>query len=284
MHIEQLTLQHRALLDRNLKQMGQGLSDYSFANLYLFRNTHNHELIFENNEIFVRGKTYDGFTYIMPTRNIHEIDIKLIKSMLQYADFLFPIPQKSTDHFTGDEFGQSFNQDESDYIFDISKMVTYAGNKLHKKHNLLNQFVQGYEHHAYPLIPEQINFAREILEQWQDTSAEDKQNTDYFACLEALELNEQLVLCGMIYYVGKEPAGFVLGEELTEEMFDLKFVKAKKKFKGIYQYLYNDFAKLLPKKYRYFNFEEDLGTQSLRMAKSSYNPCCKLLKYRISSR
>lgn len=284
MYTEKITLQHRALLDESLKFIGQGLSDYSFANLYLFRNTHDHELIFENSEIFVRGKTYDGFTYIMPTRNIQEIDIKLIKNMLQYADFLFPIAQKNLDYFTSDEFQQSFNQDESDYIYDISSMVTYAGNKLHNKHNLLNQFVQGYEHHSYPLIPEQIDSAREILEQWQVNCGEDKRNTDYYACLEALQLNEQLALCGMIYYVGKEPAGFVLGEELTEDMFDLKFVKAKKKFKGIYQYLYNDFAKLLPKKYLYFNFEEDLGTQSLRIAKSSYKPCCKLIKYRISSR
>lgn len=284
MHIEQITLQHRALLDKSLKHIGQGLSDYSFANVYLFRDTHNHELVLENSEIFVRGKAYDGFTYIMPTRNIQEIDIKLIKNMLQYADFLFPIAQKNLDCFTSDEFQQSFNQDESDYIYDISSMVTYAGNKLHNKHNLLNQFVQGYEHHSYPLIPEQIDSAREILEQWQVNCGEDKRNTDYYACLEALQLTEQLSLCGMIYYVGKEPAGFVLGEELTEDIFDLKFVKAKKKFKGIYQYLYNDFAKLLPKKYLYFNFEEDLGTQSLRIAKSSYKPCCKFIKYRISNR
>jgi uncharacterized protein len=254
MRIEPLGLQHQSLLAKKLKTVGMGLSDYSFANLYLFRKSHAHELIFDNNEIFVRGMTYDGFYYLMPTKNPGDIDSECLKNMLKNADFLFPIPAAWLDFFSGNHFQKTFLEADSDYIYTISQMVSYAGNKLHKKRNLLNQFLQSYEHQAYPLIPEQLNAAKEILEQWQEQSGKDKQSTDYYPCLEALNLNEQLVLCGMIYYVGKEPAGFVLGEELTSDMFDIKFAKAKKKFKGIYQYLYNDFAKLLPEKYAYFNF------------------------------
>lgn len=57
MKIEKLSLLHRKLSDKPLKDIGMGLSDYSFVNLYLFRQIHSNEIIFDNREMFVRGKT-----------------------------------------------------------------------------------------------------------------------------------------------------------------------------------------------------------------------------------
>ena len=45
--------------------------------------------------------------------------------------------------------------------------------------------------------------------------------------------------------------------------------------------MYNHFAKILPKKYAFLNFEQDLGKLALRIAKSSYDPDRILKKYRI---
>jgi len=73
-----------------------------------------------------------------------------------------------------------------------------------------------------------------------------------------------------------------LGEELNQEMFVLNFAKAKKRFKGIYQYMYNNIANLLPQRYKYFNFEEDLGKEPLKVAKSSYIPDALLKKFRVA--
>ena len=93
-----------------------------------------------------------------------------------------------------------------------------------------------------------------------------------------------MVMCGGIYYVEDEPAAFFLGEEIKDDMFVICFAKALKKFKGIYQYMYNNIAKILPDKYKYFNFEEDLGSQALKLAKSSYSPQIMLKKYRVSAK
>ncbi len=48
--------------------------------------------------------------------------------------------------------------------------------------------------------------------------------------------------------------------------------------------MYNNLANLLPKKYNYFNFEEDLDKEALKIAKSSYVPDAMLKKYRVSIR
>ena len=78
-----------------------------------------------------------------------------------------------------------------------------------------------------------------------------------------------------------EPAGFVLGEELNETTFVLHFAKARTKFKGIYQYMFNNFAKILPPKYKYLNLEQDLDKENLRVFKSSYVPDVMLKKARV---
>jgi hypothetical protein len=74
----------------------------------------------------------------------------------------------------------------------------------------------------------------------------------------------------------------VLGEELNDETFVLHFAKAKKKFKGIYQYMFNNFAKILPPKYRRLNLEQDLDKENLRIFKSSYVPDAMLRKARVT--
>ncbi len=95
---------------------------------------------------------------------------------------------------------------------------------------------------------------------------------------------EALALCGGIYYADDEPAGFVIGEELNDETFVLHFAKARTRFKGVYQYLYNNFAKVLPPKYRYLNLEQDLNKENLRVFKSSYVPDVMVKKARVSVR
>jgi len=110
------------------------------------------------------------------------------------------------------------------------------------------------------------------------------EDTDFGPCHEALDKYEELVLCGGIYYAAGEPAGFVLGEELNSETFVLHFAKARTTFKGIYQYMFNNFAKVLPPKYRFLNLEQDLDRENLRVFKSSYVPDAMLRKARVSLR
>ena len=46
--------------------------------------------------------------------------------------------------------------------------------------------------------------------------------------------------------------------------------------------MFNHFANMLPRKYEFLNFEQDLGKLALKIAKSSYHPDRMLNKYRVS--
>ncbi len=280
MKSEKLSFRHKDLLVPRLKAVRISLSEYTFPNLYLFRANHDYEVMIDK-EIFIRGKSYDGRTYLMPTSDVRRIDTAYLKDLMRDVDFLFPIPEEWLAVFNRDEFDVAFLDGDADYVYTVEKMSTYKGRHLHKKRNLLKQFLENYTHDARPLTNDRLDEARSILNDWLKTSNMKAEETDYGPCLEALERYEELVLCGGIYYANDEPAGFVLGEELNPETFVLHFAKARTKFKGIYQYLFNNFAKILPPSYKYLNLEQDLDKENLRVFKSSYVPDALLKKARV---
>lgn len=281
MTTERLGLHHKDLLSPLLRAITVSLSEYCFANLFLFRDSHGYEVL-SDGELFIKGWTYDGFTYLMPTVPAAALDPVRLKEHLRDVDFLFPIPEEWLSVFSPDEFEVSFHEGDADYLYTVEKMSTLAGRKLHKKRNLLKQFIEAYRHEALPLTDVHMDDARTILDEWQKDTGLDRGQTDFVPCREALDRYEELVLCGGIYYAEGEPAGFVLGEEVNDETFVLHFAKGRTKFKGVYQFMFNNFAKILPPKYKYLNLEQDLDKENLRIFKSSYVPDRMLRKARVS--
>ncbi len=280
MQIEKLSLQHKNLLTLRMKNILVRLSEYTFPNLYLFRKNHDYDVMLDK-DVFIRGRSYDGHVFLMPTADVRTLDITGLKELMHGVDFLFPIPEEWLPAFSPDEFEITFAEGDADYLYTVEKMSTFAGRRLHKKRNLLKQFNERYVGKGLPLTNDRLDDARFILNEWLAMAETSADNTDYSECLEALNRYEELMLCGGIYYADNEPAGIVIGEELNEETFVLHFAKARIKFRGVYQYMFNNFAKILPPKYKYLNLEQDLDKENLRIFKSSYVPDLMLKKARV---
>lgn len=281
MYTEPLGIIHQPLLQDRLKALGLRVSEYSFANLYLFRETHHYEVV-QDEELLIRARSYDGHTYLMPTKDVREMDTDYLAGILGTVDFMYPVPEQWLEAFPEEHFERSFRQDDSDYLYLTGKIATFAGKKLHKKRNLLNYFRKHYSHEAKPLTPDRLDDALAILDAWQRESGQEEADTDFAACREAIEKGEELILCGGIWYTEGEPSGFIQGEELAGDTYALHFAKGLTRFKGIYQYIFSSFASVLPGKYTYLNFEQDLGSEALRHSKQSYVPERKVRKYRVS--
>jgi hypothetical protein len=283
MRIERLGLHHKEVLAPLLRAITVPISEYCFANLYLFRESHGYEVL-SDGDIFIRGRTYDGFTYLMPTVPPAQLDAARLQELLRDVDFLFPVPEDWLGAFNPGTYDISFHEGDADYLYTVEKMSTLAGRKLHKKRNLLKQFIESYNHEALPLTTARLDDARLVLDAWQQESGLGRGGTDYGPCREALDRYEELVLCGGITYADGEPAGFVLGEEVNDETYVLHFAKALKKFKGVYQFMFNNFAKILPPKYKFLNLEQDLDKENLRVFKTSYVPDALVKKARVRLR
>jgi uncharacterized protein len=265
MLIESLQLSHQKLLSEKFQKLQLDISEYSFANCYLFRKTHGYQVISVEEELFLQGKTYDGKLYLMPTKDIRLLPRPLLKMLQETVDFFFPIPEEWVHGFSVTSFDQ-----DSDYVFSTAKIAEYSGRHLAGRRNLVHQFEKQYEAHAEPLANEAIH----VLDLW-------KNQGDYEACKEAIELHQELGLVGRLYTVDTKPVGFIIGEPLNNSMFVLHFAKADITYKGIYQYMYQAFAKELVGKFQFLNWEQDLNDEGLRRSKEAYLPDRHVKKLRL---
>lgn len=284
MHSEPLDLHHKEILYNRLRAISIRLSEFSFANLYLFRNTHRYEVVHDGDCIHITGYTGDDQKFVLPLCDRNEPDLDHIDELLDNYEMIFPVCDCWLRYFDPRNFDIHHNEDDSDYIYTVEKMATYSGRNLSKKRNLLKQFNNSHSYTRKPLDKENIKIAAQILTDWQNETPAAAADTDFYAAMEALDNMEILGLSGFLYIIDDKPGAYVLGEAITDDTFVLHFAKGLTEFKGVYQFMYNDLAKEIHGKYNYINFEQDLGLQSLRQAKSSYKPDHMGMKYRIKRR
>ena len=280
-HIETIDLKHREDLAERFKQMHLRISDYTFANVYLFRNSSHYEFVTRECGLFVSGRNKQKQNYVMPLNDPHGCDLKTFSEILGERDFFFPIPEEWLVYFPKDKFSIRFDESESDYLYLTETMADFKGKQYLRHRNHLKQFLASYIAEGVPVSDRNVSDALTVLQEWQDDSRMSSDKTDFQQCSEALQKFSGLALWGIIYYIADKPAGFIIGEALTGDTFCLHFAKASKKYHGIYEYMFNDTAKRLKSEYKYLNLEEDMGNKNLRRTKGSYGPEFLLKKYRV---
>lgn len=275
-----LSLEHEQLLRPRLRHLDLPIAEYSFPNLYLFRATHNYQ-VWEGPEPMITGHTLDNKLYLMPTSDLRTWTGKLFNTARNLAPCLFPVPEQWLSSLDREQFDFHIHEGETDYLYAMDKLATYPGRKLHSKRNLVKQFLAHYHAETLPLTNERLPDALSVLEQWQAESGLEPTAGDYLQTKEALERYEALILCGAICYADGTAVGFAVGEEGGQGTFLLHFAKALKGYRGAYQYLFSRFAAVMPGDYCCMNLEQDLGLESLRQSKRSYQPDEMIKKFRV---
>ncbi len=277
---EHLSFDHQEILEKKFKQLQLNISEYTFANLYLFRKLHGYEVIFAE-EIFIKGKMREGLYFLMPTSHPATWSISTFDFLQAQALCLYPIPFEWLTYLINRLKVFNFNEADSDYLFNTSKIAHYPGRGLIKKRSLVKHLFESHQVRSMNFQIQQKQEALEIIEMWQEEIPLDKKQNDYESAIEMIDLFEQLNLTGRIYYVDSIPKGILIGESLNANCFTLHFGKASRKLQGLNQFMFQDFAQVVEKQYRLLNFEQDLGLENLRQTKHSYHPDQLLQKYRV---
>jgi len=277
---EKLEFHHQLLLEAKFKNLNLNLSEYAFANLYLFRMKHAYELLFED-ELFIKGRTREGQPFLMPTSHPKEWSKETFKFICEQPDPLYPIPFEWLGYFEKYSKSFSFYEADSDYLFLTDKIALYPGRNLSKKRSLVKQLFEQHQVKSCLFQSEYKREALEIIEMWQDETSFDKDETDYNSVVEAIHFYDELHLHGRLYLVDGTPKGILIGESLNNSCFAFHFVKASRSVHGLNQFMFQDFTQSLEKKYQLLNFEQDLGLPNLRQTKHSYQPDQLLQKYHV---
>ncbi len=282
MNIEPLSLLHQELLETRLHQMNLSLSEYTFANLYLFRQIHHYEVVKIEQDIFIKGLTRDKIPFIMLTQHPSKIAHSILRKAFSLVSIFFPVPDDWLNDLKTIAVEASFKEEESDYLYSQFKLANYPGRRLDGKRNQIKQLLNNHQVKSES-FSQQIHETQtqHILHEWQKEQGENASQTDYFSCQEAISNFHRLHLHGRIAYVDGKPAGFVIGEWISKECYVVHFCKASKSIKGLYQYLLQDLAQSLGNACSWLNLEQDLGIPNLRRSKLSYLPDQLLNKWRM---
>jgi hypothetical protein len=274
-----LDLDLRDEMQPGLSQLPDGVSEYTFANLFLFRGRYRYRVSRAPDETFVISGEAGGKKFFMtpcgaPGRGT-------LEALFRSHDYWKGIPDSvlAPNRERLEEWGVAIAEDRDnfDYLYLRQDLAELAGKKYHKKRNLVNQFVNYYAHEERPLSPELVPQALRVLDRWREDKGFDG---DYAAARESLERFAALDLRGAMYYINGEPAGWCLGEGIAGgRMFAVHFEKALDEYKGIFQYINQSFAASLPESFLHINREQDLGDEGLRQAKLTYRPSGFVRKY-----
>jgi len=281
-----LTFELKDEMQSKLYLAADGVSEFSFAGLYLFRKRYRYRLSrLEDKTFIISGiqpphadgeneKSFFMTPLAAPGRGVLEELFKTHDYWKNIPDSII-IPERER----LEEWGIMINEDRDnfDYLYLRSDLAELPGKKYHKKRNLVAQFLKSYAHEEKPLTPELVSDAMKILELWREQKGNE---SDYIGSREALEHYRELNMRGLLFYIDGKPAGWCLGEPIARgSIFAVHFEKGLEEFKGIYQFINQAFAASLPESVAYINREQDLGDEGLRQAKMTYRPSGFVRKY-----
>lgn len=271
----------RSHLHPKFQVLAEGISEFTFANIYLFRQVHKYRISRLTNELlFISGEDLKEPFFMLP---FGLPDEAVLRELFNRHQTMKAVSESQADILVKMGYSVWEDRDNFDYLYSRSDLVNLTGRKFHKKKNLFNIFIRNNECQAKPLLEEYKDDALQILERWNQ---QHNQPNDFVAAKEALEKMWPLQLCGGIFYIERQPVAYCLGEELAlGRSFVIHFEKAvlSDDSKGIYQYINQAFASVLTEKYEMINREQDLGNPGLRQAKESYQPVGFVKKYKAKS-
>ncbi|HEY6872485.1 MAG TPA: DUF2156 domain-containing protein [Geobacteraceae bacterium] len=278
-----LELADKPLLDGIFAALQPRISEFTFANLYLFRKAHAYRLTMAGNGLVLLGEGYDGTPCFLPplTGDVGAaVERLLAEGLTLYgADESFVARYG---HTSGLEMRE--DRDSFDYLYVREEMAELPGNRYHKKKNRINYFVARHEYLVEPYGERHRQGCLGLLDQWVRVHADIESSSlalETEANREALEMAGTLGLEGLVALVGGEIKGFVLGERLNRETSVCLFEKADPFLEGLYQLVDREFNRLLFTDCTYVNREQDLGEPNLRRSKLSYHPVELVKKFRV---
>jgi len=276
-----ISLEMRDDLHPSLNMIEDGISEFTFSNLYLFRRTYGYRLSRIPGKTLViegsrDGKSFFSLPCALPDR-------ATLDELMAGHDYLKNLPESivSANRCCLERWGYAAAEDRNnfDYLYERTDLAELSGKAYHKKRNLVNAFLNSYSYEQKPLSKDNVADAVLVLDTWREAKGFDG---DYAASREALDLFGELGLRGCVYYVDGSPAGWCLGESLAKgKMFAVHFEKGIEDYKGIYQFINQAFAQSLPPSIKHINREQDLGDEGLRQAKMTYRPSGFVTKYRV---
>lgn len=287
-----LTLEDKVIFDKYLKPYNFLTCEYSFTNLFIWRNGLDIQYTLYKDALIIKKKDFYGdYHFMQPIgyakENLKEIvdtleSIKTntnLKTLFKDAETPFVNDLKA---IYGDKFSIEEDRANFDYIYESSKLISLSGKKLHSKKNHYNNFIKNNNFYAEEINKNNIEDCIKAACEWcKINDCKGYLKYELKAIKELLLNKEKLDFIGLAVYVSDALSAFTIGEKINENMAIIHIEKADAEINGLYTYINKYFIENYFSDIPYINREQDLGKEGLRKAKLSYQPFKLEPKYSV---
>jgi hypothetical protein len=280
-----LQLTDKTLFQEQFHALQPQVSEFTFANLFLFRHIHRYTVTAVAGSLVVCGCGYDESPYFLPPltgeRGITTRRLLREGKTLYGADEQFVV-----EHLDGDALTVVEDRDNDDYLYSRSELAELPGKRFHKKKNRINYFAARHSYTVETFSRLHLESALLLLSEWQRVHQEDMNRSlaaEIAATREGLELAADLGLSGVVILTGGKVVAFALGEQLNADTAVCHFEKADPFLEGLAQLVNREFSRSQPANCSFINREQDLGESGLREAKLTYLPVGMVRKFRVTA-
>ena len=277
-------LNHHQTLGEFLKRYPQPLSGYSMASLNAWSASYHYEWGFVESDTVLISCAPDFGSRRHLMQPLGPVSIALQQKLMEGAAALsYPlrIVNVSGRFVRGHPAllnGFSLREDRpfSNYLYRTDALARLRGRKYSKKRNLLSQASNLYSWGCKTLTADWTDACFQVLDSIHEE--EQPEITGMMAReIDALKYTlthyRELKQQGLLILVENAPVAFSIFEEISPTTVAVHFERALRRFKGLYQVINWETAKVVAERgYEFINREEDLGDPGLRDAKSSYYP------------
>jgi len=284
-HIE---ISDKKLIDSCLQSKHSRSCDYCFANLYAWQERFKTVFTVFHDTLFVKFEDNGATFYMFPLGKMPlKKALKLLENDARERSVELKIKAISEEMWQQiqkempDKFSFLPERENFEYLYFTEKLINLSGKKLQSKRNHINRFKAENADWEFALI----NTREDCYDCWNMLKAWENENLtvsspsliyDFKASELMLKHFDELGLQGGMIKINGQIAAFAVGEPLDNETFVVHIEKAPRDMNGGYAIINQQFAEHIAANYLYINREEDLGLDSLRKAKLSYQPAVLL--------
>jgi ribosomal protein S18 acetylase RimI-like enzyme len=296
-------LSDQSLLNPYLRPLAQPLSDYTFSQIYTWRNSLRllWREIDEHLCVFANG-TGDLTLLIPPIAQDAAApggDAALAHAFELMDDYnaFHGVPDRSRIEYVSEELltrfdrrGLSAQPMGHDYIYETPRMIDLAGGGLKSKRQEKNRFTRDNPFRVEPYSGEtHLELCLQLLSNWkihQDAQHLEEANLNSIkrqkearATELALRHAAELSLTGLVVYVEDALRAFTFGEPLGTDQASVVIEKTDLSIKGLAQFIFSEFCRLNWSDRPLINAGDDWGVENLAWTKASYRPVKLLQKF-----
>ena len=264
---------HREV-DRLRRLDGHSLSAHAFPSLCLWGNQQGLSLTLAEDCFAVRAEARGSNAWFFPCgsqagkgrfleQRMEEPDLELLYLRREDAAWLEAA-------FPGRwDLCRTPGRDE--YLYRRAAHVEMRGGPFRHLRRRVHRIQRELNPRTRPLDEHSAGDAMGILELWAQSHPGPEKDDRQVALL-ALERRRELGMKGVVVDLGGQPVAFMLGFPLTEDTFDAAVGKCAAGIQGLTYYVLRELMLSLPRRFQWFNLEEDLGLPGLRAMKEHFLP------------